>query len=156
MNAEPLLNEIAEVFHKHKLEAVMIGNAAAAMRGAPVTTLDIDFMIRDAAPVISKLSKVAASLGASLEQPFLPTSSMRRLSNVSRGLQLDFVVQAHGIDSFASLRSRATAAAFGKHSLLIASLDDIIRSKRSAGRPQDLAVLPILEVLQQETQGDDD
>ena len=48
MNAEPLLNRIAAVFAEQRLEAVMIGNAAAALHGAPVTTLDIDFMCTDA------------------------------------------------------------------------------------------------------------
>lgn len=33
----------------------------------------------------------------------------------------------------------------GGHSILVASLDDIIRSKRAAGRPRDRAVLEILE-----------
>ena len=46
MNAESLLHKIARVFAEHHLEAVMVGNAAAALHGAPVTTLDIDFMFR--------------------------------------------------------------------------------------------------------------
>ena len=41
-----------------------------------------------------------------------------------------------GIRSYASLRSRAQ--------LLVASLPDIIRSKATADRPQDRAVLPLL------------
>ena len=36
MNAEPLLNRIAKVFADHRLEVVMVGNAAAALHGAPV------------------------------------------------------------------------------------------------------------------------
>ena len=34
MNAEPLLTKIAAVFAEHRFEPVMIGNAAAACRGA--------------------------------------------------------------------------------------------------------------------------
>ena len=57
MNAEPLLKKIAQVFHKVRLEAVMIGNAAAALHGAPVTTLDIDFMFRKTPENLKKTEK---------------------------------------------------------------------------------------------------
>jgi hypothetical protein len=33
---------VPELLHEARLEAVMVGNAAAALHGAPVTTLDID------------------------------------------------------------------------------------------------------------------
>jgi hypothetical protein len=36
--------------------------------------------------------------------------------------------------------------------LLVASLSDIIRSKRAAKRPQDLAVLPLLEQARDEAE----
>ena len=40
------------------LEAVLVGNAAAALQGAPVTTLDFDFMFRKTAANLSKLKKL--------------------------------------------------------------------------------------------------
>jgi len=45
MNAQPLLLKIAKALSKARPEAIMIGNAAAALQGAPVTTLDMDFML---------------------------------------------------------------------------------------------------------------
>jgi hypothetical protein len=42
------------------------------------------------------------------------------------------------------LRSRAASTRFGRHDLKVASLADIITSKKAANRPQDRAVLPIL------------
>ncbi len=59
MNAEPLLNRVAKVFAEHRLEAVMVGNAAAALHGGPVTTLDIDFMFRKTPVNLKKLKAVA-------------------------------------------------------------------------------------------------
>ena len=54
------------------------------------------------------------------------------------------MAKVDGIRSFASLRSRAQPVRFSRYPILVASLEDIIRSKEVAGRPQDRAVLPVL------------
>jgi hypothetical protein len=91
MDAKPLLNKIAEVLHKVRLEAVMIGNAAAALQGAPVTTLDIDFMFRKTATNLRKLKILANELDAYILKPFYPISSLYRVVNDDMGMQLDFM-----------------------------------------------------------------
>jgi hypothetical protein len=68
-----------------------------------------------------------------------------RLVIDERGIQLDFMPRLHGVRSYEGLRSRATRVTFGRLSLLVADLRDIIRSKKTLGRPKDLAVLEILE-----------
>ena len=145
MNAEPLLNRIARVLAEHHLEAVMVDNAAAALHGAPVTTLDIDFMFRKTAANLKKLKAVARSMQAVILKPYYPVSDLYRLVNDDQGLQLDFMARIHGVRSFEGLRSRAMRVQFDEHELLIASLADIIISKRAAGRSRDLAVLDVLE-----------
>jgi hypothetical protein len=67
---------------------------------------------------------------------------------------VDFTTTIHGVRSFAALRARASRLDLDGAVLLVASLDDIIRSKRAAGRPCDVAVLPVLEATRAETQGD--
>ncbi len=145
MNAEPLLNKIATVFAKHHFEPVMIGNAAAALHGAPVTTLDIDFMFRKTPVNLKKLKAIAKGLQASILKPYYPASDLYRMINDEQGIQLDFMTRPDGIRSFESLRSRSAPVAFGQQKLLIASLADIIKSKRAAGRSRDLAVLEVLQ-----------
>lgn len=145
MNAEPLLNRIAAVLAEHRLEAVMVGNAAAALHGAPVTTLDVDFMFRKTPTNLKKLKAIAASLGAVILRPYYPVSDLYRVVDDDRGLQLDFMAKLDGIRSFEGLRERAESVRFGEHSLKIARLADIIKSKRAAGRARDRAVLEILE-----------
>lgn len=145
MNAESLLIRIAEALAKEKLEAVMIGNAAAAIQGAPVTTVDIDFLFRKTPRNIQKLKGVAKLLGAQIFRPYYPQSGLYRLVNEDIGLQLDFLTQAHGINSFAGLRSRAQEFSIGEYQLRIAALSDIIKSKRAAKRKRDEAVLEVLE-----------
>jgi hypothetical protein len=152
MNAEPLLNVIARTFAEHRLEAIMVGNAAAALHGAPVTTLDIDFMFRKTPVNLKKLKAVATSLRAVILKPYYPASDLFRLINDEQGMQLDFMSRIHGINSFEGLRTRAMTVKFGERELKIADLADIIKSKRATGRDRDLAVLPILEKTLHEKQ----
>jgi hypothetical protein len=47
-------------------------------------------------------------------------------------------------------RDRGSVVRIGGAELLVASLDDVIKSKRAAGRPRDLAVLELLEKAREE------
>lgn len=58
--------EVAGHLRDARLEAVLIGNAAAALRGAPVTTLDFDFFFRKTPRNVAKLEVVADALDATV------------------------------------------------------------------------------------------
>jgi hypothetical protein len=152
MNGAPLLEKIANALIECRLEAVLIGNAAAALHGAPVTTIDFDFMFRKTEPNLAKIRKVALLLGGTVRRPYYPASGLYRVINDSAGLQVDFMSAVHGVRSFSALKSRAKRATFGRSELLIAELSDIIASKRAADRPQDRAVLDALEKTLHEAQ----
>ena len=94
---------------------------------------------------ISKLKAIARSLGAVILRPYYPVSSLFRLQRESDGLQIDFMGRIDGIRSFEGLRRRAKFYPVGRSKILVAALADIVRSKRSAGRPKDRAVLEVLE-----------
>lgn len=145
MDASPVLNRIVKVLHECSLEAILVGNAAAALQGAPVTTLDFDFMFRKTRTNLRKLKKFSAALDATIYRPYYPASDLYRLVQDETGIQLDFMSKLHGVRSFESLRSRATRVYFDKAPLWVADLQDIIRSKRALGRSKDRAVLEILE-----------
>ncbi len=145
MNAGPLLNSLAAALAEARLDAILIGNAAAAIHGAPVTTLDFDFMFRVSPVNLAKLKKFARSLDAVILRPYYPASALFRVMNDEIGLQADFMAIIHGVKSFNSLRSRAEQIELAGHTLWVAHLADIIASKRAAGRTRDRAVLEILE-----------
>jgi predicted nucleotidyltransferase len=145
MNAAPLLIKIARTLNTVRLEAVMVGNAAAALHGAPVTTLDIDFMFRKTPTNMRKLKLFAKELDAQVLKPYYPVSSLYRVVNDDTGMQIDFMSILHGIKSFENLRSDAVEVEFENYTLKVASLEKIIRSKKTLGRPRDLAVIEILE-----------
>ncbi len=144
MNAEPLLSRVARLLTKHRLEAVLIGNAAAALQGSPVSTVDLDFMFRDTTRNLQKLRRLADDLHAVIMRPFYPASGLYRVVRDRDGLQLDFMSKIDGIRSFEALKSRAEPVDVRGSKVLVASLEDVIRSKSAADRPEDRAVLPVL------------
>ncbi len=151
MDAEPVLARVAGLLQRHGLEAVLIGNAAAALQGAPVSTVDLDFLFRKTPANVRKLKKIAADLGAMLLRPAYPVSDLFRIETSDHMLLLDFVTAMHGIRSFEGLRKRATAVKFGGVPLYVADLADIIKSKKAAARGRDLAVLEVLEKALEES-----
>ncbi len=145
MDVRPVLAHLARILEQNGLEVILIGNAAAALQGAPVTTLGIDFLFRKTPRNIAKLKSMAKALGAVLLRPYYPASDLFRLTRDDDGLQVDFMATVHGIRSFESLRSRSLRIDLDGHGLLVADLGDVIRSKRAAGRARDRAVLEVLE-----------
>jgi hypothetical protein len=146
MDAAPILARIAEALEKHGLEAVLIGKAAAALQGAPVTTVDFDFFFCRTPANLKKLKRMAAELGAIALHPYYPASGFIRLMRDDDGLQLhfmdvDFMDVIDGVPSFEGLRRRWLQIRMGAARLRVAPLADIIKSKKAAGRPRDLAAL---------------
>ena len=150
MNARPFLVEIGSALKHVDLEAVLIGNAAAALQGAPVTTVDFDFLFRKTSRNLQKLKLLARRLDATVLRPYYPASDLYRVVR-DDGLQIDFMGAIHGIRSFEGLRDRSTDIEVDGVELRVAALSDIIKSKKAAKRPRDLAVVDMLEKALEET-----
>ncbi len=59
-----MLVAAANALREVDLEAVLIGNAGAAIQGAPVTTVDLDFLFRKTPRNLQKLRALADWLHA--------------------------------------------------------------------------------------------
>ena len=145
MEAQPELALVAKALNENSLEAILIGNMAAALHGAPVTTIDIDLFFRKTPRNMQKLKQVADTLGAVILRPYYPVSGLFRLHRERDGLQIDFMAHIDGVKSYEGVRSRADEFRIGGQKLLAASLDDVIQSKRAADRDKDRSVIDILE-----------
>ena len=152
MNAEQELLKIAKAFTKFQLDAVMVGNAAAAINGAPVTTLDIDFVVEQTPENYRKIMAIASHFHCKVYELKLDGTEkyMYRLQNQEGTFFLDILHEITGFEDLKNIRKNAATVNFAGYSLKIASLKDILHSKRIAARPKDLAVIPILELTQNE------
>ena len=152
MDAQPELALIAKALNEHGLEGLLIGNMGAALHGAPVSTIDIDFFFRKTPRNLQRLKKIATALGAVILRPYYPASSLFRLQREQDGLQIDFMGHIDGVTSYEGVRSRSSVFPVSGHPVRVASLQDIISSKRAANRDKDAAVISILEKTLHEEQ----
>ena len=88
-------------------------------------------MFRKTARNLGKLKLLARALGATIMRPYYPVSDLYRVVR-DDGLQVDFMPTIHGIRSFERLRERASAVEIDDVTIRVASLPDIIKSKRAA------------------------
>jgi hypothetical protein len=142
--SERTLVELARGLRVAKLDAVVIGNSASMLNGAPVTTQDIDLLIRDTRLNRRKLSRFADEIGGSVP---MSVSELSRVEWIEGRLAVPVEIHYDRLSgglTFSSVRSRARIVVVGDEKLRVAALGDVIRSKQAAGRPKDRAVLPIL------------
>jgi hypothetical protein len=142
--SEKTLVALARALRRAKLEAIVIGNSASMLNGAPVTTQEIDLLIRDTRQNRRKLARFAEEIGGSAP---MPVSQRSKVEWIEGRLAVPVEIHYDRISSgltFSSLRSRAQLVAVGDEKLVVAALSDVIRSKQAADRPKDRAVLPIL------------
>jgi hypothetical protein len=146
----------------HGVRFVLIGGFAAAIRGSPVITGDVDICYARDDQNLERLEAGLVELGATLRGapsgvPFrLDAKALRagdHFTFSTTGGPLDCLCTPSGTDGFADLDASATDEDLDGLVVRVASVDDLIRMKRAAGRPQDLIAVEWLAALRDELDG---
>jgi hypothetical protein len=141
---ELFIVQLAQALNAVGLEAIIVGNAAAALQGAPVPIQAADLLLRDTPRNHEKLARLCGVLGVG--RPIKVSELANVLTIVGTRVPIDLIFDClSGNLSFESVRSRSTKVALKDQIATVASLEDVIKSKEAAGRPKDRAVLPILQ-----------
>ncbi|HEX4455294.1 MAG TPA: hypothetical protein VH143_30750 [Kofleriaceae bacterium] len=140
---ESFLAELAAALRRVRLEAIVVGNVASILAGAPVLTQDVDLLVRDTPPNRRKLIKLAEAIGGVGPESISELTSTERIYGAAVPVDILYDRLIGGL-TFASIRSRAREERVGRETLVVASLEDVIKSKTAAGRAKDRAALPIL------------
>lgn len=136
---DQLLAAVAAV----RLDVIVVGNVASILHGAPVTTQDIDLLIRDTPLNRKKLVALAKALRLTPPEPISDVTRTLRMSGAAA--PVDFLLdQIGGGLKFTSVKARAVRIRVDEQTAVVASLEDVIESKQAANRPKDRAMLPIL------------
>ena len=139
-----------------RVRCVVVGGVAAAAQGATYVTHDLDICYDPAEENVTSLAKLLASWhayprGVELGLPFYMDPKTFRTTPVmalqtSEGA-IDVFDRINGVGEFPAVVAASTRLeAFGLR-FRVLTLPALIRAKRAAGRPKDVAQLPELEAL---------
>lgn len=141
------------VLSRHGVEFIVVGNVAGVLHGAPVTTFDIDIVHRRDDANVRRLMAALAELRAGYRdltdrhlppKPDLLMTAGHNLFRTAAG-DLDALGSVGPALSFDDLLPRSvTFHLTDGFEVRCVSLEQLIELKESAGRPKDLAVLPVL------------
>jgi hypothetical protein len=157
--SQPELNATAIIatLNRHAVRYVVIGAFAAIAQQAPIpVTRDIDLTPDRSRDNLGRLSAALKELGARVRTEAVPgglafdhdAASLAAVDTwnlvCSEG-EFDISFRPSGInDGYAELEPKAHRVSVAGTEVVVADLDDVIRSKEAAGRPKDLGVLPLL------------
>lgn len=139
---------------------VVIGGIAARLHGSNIVTSDLDICYARDDANLERLAGVLAELGAKLrgapeDVRFLLDSKTLRMSDHFTFETLLGSLDILGIPAgirggYEELERGAVEIDLDGVSVKVASIDDLIRMKRAAGRPRDLAMVEELGALRDE------
>jgi hypothetical protein len=159
-------DRIVSTLSRHGVAYVLIGGAAALAHGSTLATEDVDLTPARDQPNLDRLGDALLELQARLrtanelegvEFPCngrfiaaMPLMLMLNLTTIAGDIDLALAPSGFA-EGYDALAPRAVEVDFGNGAVvLVAALDDIITSKRTADRPKDRAALPYLEALADE------
>ncbi|MEA3211529.1 MAG: hypothetical protein QOE70_4586 [Chthoniobacter sp.] len=115
---------------------MIVGMTAAVLQGAPIGTVDTDIWINLPIRQYVRVLAIAQRLGAQI------------LSGCVIGLRddnrVDFIYRIDGLRAFGTEWKRAIILEWAGQKVKVLPLARLILSKEAAGRPKDLAQLPVL------------
>ncbi len=149
--------ELFRALARHDVEYVTIGGIAIQAYGGQRLTQDLDIAIATSTENVTRLASALLDLDARILGPdgkrsqSAPSATLLRSSDqwhlITDHGPLDILTLPAHLGSFADMRARAHEVPLGDLSIPIAHREDLLKMKRAAGRPQDLADIRLLESL---------
>jgi hypothetical protein len=150
--------ELFRALAHREVEYVTIGGIAIQAHGGQRLTQDLDVAIASSTENLARLATALSDLDARILGPdgqrskTVPSASLLASGDqwhlITTHGPLDVLTLPAHLGLFADMRERAHEVPLGDLSIPIAHRDDLLRMKRAAGRPQDLADVKLLESLE--------
>ncbi|MGH2686808.1 MAG: hypothetical protein ACRDJP_15185 [Actinomycetota bacterium] len=144
----------------HRVRFIVIGGFAAQLHGSSLLTKDTDVCYARDDENLERLTEALRDLrarlrGAPRDVPFVLDAKTLKMGDsftfVTEVGAFDFLGTPSGIrGGYDELERAAVEFDLGGFTVKVASIDDLIRMKRAAGRPRDLAMVEDLGALRDE------
>lgn len=148
----PSFREIIELLNKHEVEYIVVGGVAAVIQGAPVTTFDLDTLVRIGEDNAERLSLALNELDARYREhqsTIKPTKedilAGGHLLLLTRAGPLDLLGFIGDKESYEDLLPRSKEITITTGTFRVLDLEELIRHKKESNRPKDRAMLELLE-----------
>jgi hypothetical protein len=152
--------DILRLLAAEKVEFLVVGMTAGILQGAPVTTLDLDVVHRRTPENVARLLRVLSGLEAVYRhdprrirpaESHLLSPGHQILTTALGDLDcLGTIDQDRGYEDLIGQTVEMTLA--GGLTVRVLSLPALIEAKARAGRPKDLAALPVLRATLEESE----
>ena len=142
MDTESLLKSLKE----HKVQFVIIGATAFPVHGYSRATLDIDIFVRPQLPNAKRTLSALKDFGYDVSDIAVDEVLTKKILIRQYLVETDIHPFVKGV-SFEEVWKNKVKAKFGDTFVWFASLDDLIKMKKAAGRPKDLEDLKYLQRL---------
>jgi hypothetical protein len=148
----PKFLELLRALDRHAIDHVVVGGVAAILEGAPMTTLDLDVVVRIDDDNLARLSALLVELDSRYRDPagrrILPTVERLRAARVNlleTNLGLLDVMHVVGAGwGYDDVLARAHTREIEELEVRVLDLAAVIETKEAAGREKDKAMLPLL------------
>lgn len=145
---------ILELLEAHGVEYIVVGGVAAVLRGAPVTTFDIDALVRIDRANAERLLTALQALDARYRGQ--PGELKPSIEDILAGGHMLLMTDSGPLDvlghimdgkRYEDMKDSASTLSVGELSVPVLGLKALLEEKRALGRPKDRAVAEVLAEL---------
>jgi predicted nucleotidyltransferase len=138
--------KLLRLLKEHKVDFVIIGATAFPVHGYARATLDIDIFLKPIRENAERAWRALKKFGYDMTDVSIEDLLQKKLLIRQYAVETDIHPFVKGV-SFDQVWKNKVRAKFGNTFVYFASLDDLIKMKRAAGRPRDLEDLKILHEI---------
>ncbi|RLT32118.1 MAG: hypothetical protein DWI57_18670 [Chloroflexi bacterium] len=144
-----MLNQLRGVYsslQKYNVRYVTIGGVAAILHGVPRTTFDLDILIEATLENAQHLLDALLDAGLATAEMTTAEEVLRHEITIFRDrVRIDVQTATPGIE-FEAAWQKKEVMKYRKQTFYVVSRDDLVASKRAAGREKDLEDIRLLEL----------